>query len=182
MIKTIPKKKKWTIQSMEFSRLEYWSGYCFSSPGDLPNHGIESRSPSLQGNSFPAEQQGKKLSSRSTQICFRVIAQLSLMFSHSLLVILLHPLLQWIASWFSPFPRLKTTELALTCYLHNAINPQILMTDLYLKISLYHTLHSSSQSLDSLRFGRLLLASSYIPNLPSSIQFHSFYWCQNIFL
>ena len=26
VIKTIPKKKKWTIQSMEFTRLEYWSG------------------------------------------------------------------------------------------------------------------------------------------------------------
>ena len=33
----------WTIQSMEFSRQEYWSGYPFPSPGDLPNPGIESR-------------------------------------------------------------------------------------------------------------------------------------------
>lgn len=56
------------------------------------------------------------------------------------------------------------------------------MTDLYLRISLYHTLHRLSQSLDSLKLGRLVLASSYIPNLPSSIQFHSFYWYQNIFL
>ena len=30
---------------MEFSRLEYWSGSLFSSPGDLPNPGIEPRSP-----------------------------------------------------------------------------------------------------------------------------------------
>ena len=30
----------WTIQSMEFSRLEYWRGYLFPSPGDLPNPGI----------------------------------------------------------------------------------------------------------------------------------------------
>ena len=28
---------------MEFSRLKYWSGYSFPSPGDLPNPGIESR-------------------------------------------------------------------------------------------------------------------------------------------
>ena len=27
----------WTIQSMEFSRPEYWSGYPFPSPGDVPN-------------------------------------------------------------------------------------------------------------------------------------------------
>ena len=37
----------WTIKSMEFSRLEYWSGWPFPSP-DLPNPGIEPRSPTLQ--------------------------------------------------------------------------------------------------------------------------------------
>ena len=31
----------WTIQSMELSRVEYWSGQPFPSPGDLPNPGIE---------------------------------------------------------------------------------------------------------------------------------------------
>ena len=34
--------------SMEFSRLEYWSGLPFPSPEDLPDSGIEPRSPSLQ--------------------------------------------------------------------------------------------------------------------------------------
>ena len=48
-----------TIQSMEFSRPEYWSGYPFPSPGDLPNPGIEPRSPTLQVDSLPAEPQGK---------------------------------------------------------------------------------------------------------------------------
>ena len=38
----------WTIQSMEFSRPEYWSGQPFPSPGDLPNPGTEPRSPVLQ--------------------------------------------------------------------------------------------------------------------------------------
>ena len=38
----------WTIQSMEFSKPEYWSGEPFPSPGDLPNPGIEPRSPTLQ--------------------------------------------------------------------------------------------------------------------------------------
>ena len=31
----------WTIESMEFSRPEYWSGWPFPSPGDLPNPGVK---------------------------------------------------------------------------------------------------------------------------------------------
>ena len=44
-----------TVQSMEFSRPEYWSGEPFPSPGDLPDPGIKSRSPALQVDSLPAE-------------------------------------------------------------------------------------------------------------------------------
>ena len=50
----------WTIQSMEFSRPEYWNGYPLSSPGDLPKLGIEPRSPALQADSLPAEPQENK--------------------------------------------------------------------------------------------------------------------------
>ena len=39
-------------QSMEFSRPEYWSGWPFPSPGDLPNPGIKARSPTLQADSL----------------------------------------------------------------------------------------------------------------------------------
>ena len=49
----------WTIQSMDFSRPEYWSGQLFPSSGDLPNPGIKPRSPALQADSLPAEPQGK---------------------------------------------------------------------------------------------------------------------------
>ena len=49
----------WTIQSMEFSRPEYWSGQPFPAPGDLPDPGIKPRSPALQVGSSPAEPQGK---------------------------------------------------------------------------------------------------------------------------
>ena len=47
----------WTIacrdpQSMGFSRQEYWSGLPFSSPGDLPNPGIEHRSPTFQADAI----------------------------------------------------------------------------------------------------------------------------------
>ena len=41
----------WTIQSMEFSSPEYWSGKLFLSPGDLPNPEIEPKSPALQVDS-----------------------------------------------------------------------------------------------------------------------------------
>ena len=54
----------WTVvyqalQSMEFSRQEYWSGLPFPSPGDLPNPGIEPGSPTLQADALPPEPPGK---------------------------------------------------------------------------------------------------------------------------
>ena len=49
----------WTVQSMEFSRPEYWSGYPFPSPGDLPNPRIKARSSTSRADSLPAEPQGK---------------------------------------------------------------------------------------------------------------------------
>ena len=45
--------------SMGFSRPEYWSGLPFPAPGDLPDPGIEPRSPVLQSDSLPTELQGK---------------------------------------------------------------------------------------------------------------------------
>ena len=39
--------------SMGFSRQEYWSGLPFSTPGDLPNPGIEPASPARQADSLP---------------------------------------------------------------------------------------------------------------------------------
>ena len=54
----------WTIAykaplSMEFSRQEYWSGLSFPSPGDLPDLGIEPRSPALQADALPSEPPGE---------------------------------------------------------------------------------------------------------------------------
>ena len=45
----------WTIQSVEFSRPEYWSGQPFPSPGDLLNSRIKPMSPTLQTDYLPAE-------------------------------------------------------------------------------------------------------------------------------
>ena len=54
----------WTVahqapSSKGFSRQEYWSGLPFPSPGDLPNPGIEPRSPSLQADALTSEPPGK---------------------------------------------------------------------------------------------------------------------------
>ena len=43
----------------EFSRQEHWSGLPFPSPENLPNPGIEFRSPTLQADSLPTESLGK---------------------------------------------------------------------------------------------------------------------------
>ena len=45
--------------SKEFSRQEDWSGLPFLSPGDLPNSGIEPRSPALQADALPSEPPAK---------------------------------------------------------------------------------------------------------------------------
>ena len=54
----------WTVAcqaplSMGFSEQEYWSGLPFPSPGDLPNPGIEPRSPALQADALSSEPPGK---------------------------------------------------------------------------------------------------------------------------
>ena len=54
----------WTVAhqaplSMGFSRQEYWSGLPFPSPGDIPNPGIEPRSPALLAAALTSEPPGK---------------------------------------------------------------------------------------------------------------------------
>ena len=53
----------WTVVyqaslSMGFSRQEYWSRLSFPSPGDLPDPGIDPRSPALQADALPSEPPG----------------------------------------------------------------------------------------------------------------------------
>ena len=45
---------------MGFSEQEYWSGLPFPSPGELPNPGIEPKSPALQADALTSEPPGKK--------------------------------------------------------------------------------------------------------------------------
>ena len=56
----------WTVAhqaplSMGFCRQEPWSGLSFPSPGDLPNPGIEPKSPAFQAYSLPCEPPGSPL-------------------------------------------------------------------------------------------------------------------------
>ena len=44
---------------MGFSRQEYWSGLPLPSPGDLPDPGIEPRSPALEAEALSSEPPGK---------------------------------------------------------------------------------------------------------------------------
>ena len=54
----------WTIVhhaslSMELSRQQYWSGFPYSSPGDLPGSGIKLMSPALSSGFFSTEPLGE---------------------------------------------------------------------------------------------------------------------------
>ena len=62
----------WTVvyqapPSMGFFSQEYWSGLPFPSLGNLPNPGIEPRSPVLQADALPSELP-RKPSSRKTEL------------------------------------------------------------------------------------------------------------------
>ena len=56
----------WTVAcqaplSMGFPRQEYWSGFPFPSPGDIPDPGIKPVSPALAGGSFTSKLPEKPL-------------------------------------------------------------------------------------------------------------------------
>ena len=56
----------WTVAhqappTIGFSRQEYWTGLPFSSPGDLPDPGIEPRSPAMWAEALTSEPPEKPL-------------------------------------------------------------------------------------------------------------------------
>ena len=76
MLNTFP----WTVAhqappSMGFSRQEYWSGLLFPSPGDLPDPGIEPRSPALQADALTSEPPGKPIYKFISQVHFFFVKQ-----------------------------------------------------------------------------------------------------------
>ena len=66
-----------------FPRQEYWSELPFSSPGDLPDPGIEPESPALQADSLLTKLQGKpqanglhnnkRVNKKRTRILFKYV-------------------------------------------------------------------------------------------------------------
>ena len=54
---------------MGFSRQDYWNGLPFPSPGDLPDPGIEPRSPALEAEALTSEPPGKLI----TDICIGLV-------------------------------------------------------------------------------------------------------------
>ena len=64
----------WTVAcqtplSMEFSRQEYWMGCHSLFPGDLPNPGINLRSPTLKSGSSPSDPPGKLIRLDLSKMC-----------------------------------------------------------------------------------------------------------------
>ena len=68
---------------MEFSRPEYWSGYPFPSPGDLPNPGIEPRSPHCGQILYQLSHNGRASDSKAISKNPGTNAKLSLKFHFS---------------------------------------------------------------------------------------------------
>ena len=84
--------------SMGFSVQEYWSGLPFLSPGNLPDPGIEPRSPTLETDALPSEPPGNK---------YRYIY---INFTLYILYIHMVPLLQngiWDSSMYKPSSHLR---------------------------------------------------------------------------
>ena len=73
----------WTVpyqasQSMGFFRQEYWSWLPFPFPGDLPDPGIEPRSPALQADALLSEPPGKPFLAEWCRINFLIFSFLGL--------------------------------------------------------------------------------------------------------
>ena len=74
----------WTVAhqappSVGFSRQEYWSGLPFPSPRDLPDLGIEPRSPELQADALTSEPPGKPCWSQCLFTVLKILGLLRIM-------------------------------------------------------------------------------------------------------
>ena len=62
---------------------EYWSGLPFPCPGDLPNPGIEPRSPALQTDTLPSEAPGKPYTAKETKNKQKAIYGMRVIFANN---------------------------------------------------------------------------------------------------
>ena len=86
---------------MEFSRPKYWSELPFPSPEDLPNPGIEPRSPTLQADAVSAEPQGKPFRSYQFSSVAQSFLTLCNPMDYTVHEILQDRILEWVAFSFS---------------------------------------------------------------------------------
>jgi len=63
--------------SMALSRQKYWSGLLVSTPGDLPNPGIEPASPALAGRFLPVHHPGSLTEMFNLNLIVRTILQVN---------------------------------------------------------------------------------------------------------
>ena len=104
----------WTVAlqaplSMVCSWQEYWSGLPFPSPGNLPDAGIQPRTPALQADSLPSELPGKsKILGSKTKalsagsICFSLKpCCVCVKFPIGILKSIAYPVFQSFASWMN---------------------------------------------------------------------------------
>ena len=66
------------LLSMAFSRQEYWSGLPCPQPGDLPNPGVEPRSPVLQAHSLLLSHQGSPVDTLCCVVLSCLVVSLTL--------------------------------------------------------------------------------------------------------
>ena len=89
----------WTVArqaplSMRFPGQEYWSGLPFSSPGCLPDPGIETMSPALAGEFFTTESPGKPHKPLQSILIFSI---------YSVSLVVCHFLFQFFFLYLLPF-------------------------------------------------------------------------------
>ena len=84
---------------MGFSKQEYWSRLPFPSPGDLPDPGIEPRSPSLEADALSSEPLGAR---RADQVAAPIL------------------MVEWAAS-----PGLKTSKIHPLFWVSNPLTAEI---------------------------------------------------------
>ena len=90
--------------SMGFSRQKYWSGSLFPSPGNLPDSGIEPRSPALQVDALPFELPGNPKTYTNATLVLRPLGWiippnfLGLQLAYGRLLVCLASVITWATS------------------------------------------------------------------------------------
>ena len=108
--------------SMGFSRQEYWSGLPFPSPEDLPNPGIQLRSPALQADSLPSEPPGSQGAQSIHINIFLHLGQITLMVVQCVLSAIIY----------------ITIHLLLICFFQLSVQQYITLESYIIHTSLYN--------------------------------------------